>query len=348
MTAPRVAIVGAGVVGLACALRLADDGWAVTVHDEAAPTSASRVAAGMLAPASEALLDAAGPYALLRDARDLWTPLAATLDVRLAREGALHLAAPDVLAARAAALAALGGQAQVLEGRALAELWPAGLAPPQGPALFTPEDWRLPAAATLDALRAQAVARGVAIRHVRLAPEAATPAALGADAVVLAAGWGAAGFAALAPEAAALHPIKGQRLGFAAPPFRGPVLRAAGVYLAPDEGGVIAGATMEPGLADLAPDAARADALRHAAVALAPGLARAAPDVGVGVRACTPDGRPLVGPSSTLGVFWAAGMRRNGWLLAPLVAEVLAAYLSRRDPGPHAPLLHPRRFGPAH
>ena len=127
MTAPRVAIVGAGVAGLACALRLADDGWRVTVHDDSPPANASGIAAGMLAPASEALLDAAGPYDMLRHARDLWPDLGARIGEAPSRDGALHLVEADELQARAEALEALGATARVLRGAALADAWPTGL-----------------------------------------------------------------------------------------------------------------------------------------------------------------------------------------------------------------------------
>jgi glycine oxidase len=56
----------------------------------------------------------------------------------------------------------------------------------------------------------------------------------------------------------------------------------------------------------------------------------------VGVRASTPDGLPLVGWSATPGVMLAVGARRNGWLLAPLVADLVAAYLKGDNPGPDA------------
>ena len=347
MTAPRVAIVGAGVAGLACALRLADDGWRVTVHDDSPPANASGIAAGMLAPASEALLDGAGPYDMLRHARDLWPDLGARIGEAPSRDGALHLVEADELQARAEALEALGATARVLRGAALADAWPTGLGSSPAAAVFTPDDWRLSAGRALAALRAHALAAGAEVRPGRLDPFAATPAALGVDAVVIAAGWGAAAFAALAPEAAALSPVKGQLLRFASPPWMGPTIRAPGAYLSPDAGGAILGATMETGRADTRPDPAQMQALRRVGFALAPDLAHAPARTGVGVRAATPDGRPLVGPSATPGVWWASGMRRNGWLLAPLVAQVLAAYLSGRDPGAWAPSLHPRRFGPA-
>ena len=88
----KVTVAGAGVFGLACALELARRGAAVTVCDPAPPdTSASAIAAGMLAPALEAALDPAmnGRFALLRQARDLWPEFAADLaGLRLFRDGA--------------------------------------------------------------------------------------------------------------------------------------------------------------------------------------------------------------------------------------------------------------------
>jgi glycine oxidase len=63
-----------------------------------------------------------------------------------------------------------------------------------------------------------------------------------------------------------------------------------------------------------------------------------------GVRAATPDGLPLVGPSAAPGVLLAVGARRNGWLLAPLVAKVVAAYVTGRDTGRYAAQFDPRRF----
>jgi glycine oxidase len=40
------------------------------------------------------------------------------------------------------------------------------------------------------------------------------------------------------------------------------------------------------------------------------------------------------------------GARRNGWLLAPLVAEMVTACVTGRDPGPYAARFDPARFEP--
>jgi glycine oxidase len=63
-----------------------------------------------------------------------------------------------------------------------------------------------------------------------------------------------------------------------------------------------------------------------------------------GVRAATPDGLALVGRSAAPRVILATGARRNGWLLAPLIASAVAACVLGRDPGALAARLDPARF----
>jgi glycine oxidase len=43
-------------------------------------------------------------------------------------------------------------------------------------------------------------------------------------------------------------------------------------------------------------------------------------------------------------VFLAVGARRNGWLLAPLVADIVTAAVTGKDGGPWASRLDPSRF----
>jgi glycine oxidase len=66
--------------------------------------------------------------------------------------------------------------------------------------------------------------------------------------------------------------------------------------------------------------------------------------IAAGVRAATPDGLPMAGWSEAPGVALAAGPRRNGWLVAPLVARIVSACVTGRDAGPHAARLDPARF----
>jgi len=357
--AGRVVVAGAGAFGSAIALELARGGADVVLADPAeVGDNASGVAAGMLAPAFEALLDAqcADHFPLLAEARDLWTAFAAPFGEAafgLRRDGAVWLTLPEdppaLIEQRRAGLQALGAACAPY---AAAEL--AGLAADVAgaPALFTPEDWRLEPQSALDALRAAAGSAGA--RLVRAEVVAFEPGrvrlssgeTLAADHLVVATGAEAS---ALAPELGVLSPIKGHILGY--PGLAGlaeaPVLRCRLGYAVGGAHRLSIGASMEPGLADRAIDPAVVLRLSDLAGALVPALAGARPTPRAAVRAATPDALPLVGPSERPGVILAVGARRNGWLLAPLVARMTAAYLAGRDLGPHAARLDARRFAPA-
>ncbi|WP_337188752.1 FAD-dependent oxidoreductase [Phenylobacterium sp.] len=340
-THPRVTVAGAGVLGLTTALALADAGCAVTVADPGGP-NASSVAAGMIAPVFEAVLDPAARdhFDLLLAARDLWPALAHRTGVALDRSGALAVGGETWMAQVAQGFAGLNERPAEIGGRTAQALAP-GLGETFGSALFTREDWRVEASAALEALRMAARAAGVVFLPKALA--GGQEADRGeSDVLVVATGAGG-GLAAVAPEIATLSPIKGHivRLAGAA---TGAVVRGEGVYVAPGDVRVL-GATMEPGRDDPAIDEARAAPLLTAGLRLFPDLAGRPYRISVGVRAATPDGLPMAGPGKTPGVMLATGARRNGWLLAPLVAQVVTARVTGRDPGPYATRLDPARFG---
>ena len=306
----RIVVAGAGAIGSAIAVTLARAGWRVTVVDPAPiGANASGVAAGMLAPVFESLFDAAPSdrYALLVAAREL------------------------------------GPSFRILEPRQARSLAP-GLEPGLW-AVLTPEDWRLDPREALAALRR--AGEGLGVRFVRgrlVAAEGGQarlegqPTPLAADVVVLA--TGAAQAPDIAPELAALTPIKGHSLRSSEPWRADVTIRGRGVYLCPAGAGVVLGASMEPGQADLAVDASVVQALLASAERLAPGLGGRAWRAKTGVRAATPDGLPLVGFSRAEGVILAVGARRNGWLLVPLIAgAVLDLVEGRPVSGPAA------RFG---
>ncbi len=331
----RIAVAGAGAFGSAIALTLAQAGFSVTVFDPAGPgENASGVAAGMLAPVSEALFDeiSAPHLDLLRRGRDLWSDFAAGLDLAILKDGVRIEGDPAWLAtiqARCATLAlAVDRDADG--------------------ALLIDEDWRLDAREALARLRAGAIALGARFEQVsvtafqpgrltlcdgRVLPFEGLVLATGADDRT----------GLLAPETRGLTPIKGQILRLEGGPVAGPVLRGPGVYMAP-AGRAALGATMEFGRDDLDPDPEKVAPLVAAIGALRPDLQTAQAVIETGVRASARDGLPLVGWSVRPGVMLAVGARRNGWLLAPLVARVVAAYLTGKDPGPDAARLNARRF----
>jgi len=345
LTGLRIAVAGAGVLGLCTALRAAAAGATVEVWDPASlGDNASGVAAGMIAPVGEALLDGASfrRLQLFLSARSGWAGLQALApDLVIRKDGARMLFADEtarqdaeaLLAAAGLASVSLGGQAALEGGRGRAD----------GGAVFSTEDWLIDAHAGLAALSAAVEALGGIFMNRRLEPRD-IPAF---DAVVLAAGIESRRFSALAPELATLTPIKGQLLRLDGGPADGPVLRAPDVYLVPQAGGAIVGATMEPGLDDRIVQESALQGLRARLACWRPDLAQLPGRGRAAVRAATPDGLPLAGPSSTPRLHLAAGARRNGWLLAPLVSEIIVSYLSGGDGGPFAAALDPQRFSRA-
>lgn len=352
----RVLVAGAGAVGSTVALQLQSEGAKVVIADPAGlGDNASGVAAGMLAPASEAVFDevSTGRFEVLAAARDLWPGFAERLEefgACLDRSGALWVGEEASQARVLARLSGAGAKAYRVSAAEAGRL-SHGLNAPQG-AVFTPEDWRIAPGALLMAMRTAFLAGGGELRRSGLRRwdqgrvEFSDGEVLTVDAVILATGLAPDGLATALPELETLSPIKGQivRLGSEAP-MTGPVVRANGIYVSPCRSGALAGATMQPGVRDrgVEPEAVRK--LHRAAAELFPDLAEAPATGAAGVRAATPDGLPLVGASSLAGVSLALGARRNGWLLAPLAAEMLADQLAGVPPGPFAAPFDPRRFG---
>jgi len=342
----RVVVAGAGAVGSVTALSLIRRGARVVLADPGAQAdNASGVAAGMLAPVFEALLDpvSADHYPILKIARDAWTTLLQShpgLPPLDRAGGLLRVSEPGIGEALLARARVIGAPLEALDAVQAGRRAP-GLAG-EGAFLFTPDDWRLEPRAMLAALLAAFEAAG----GLRLAGSAnrwrdglvlfedAKP--LAADALVLATGINGGG----------LTPIKGQILRFDGfGPATGPVVRGEGVYAAPSSQGMIVGATMEEGRLDRAIDPEAIARLRAGAARLYPALGEMAASAYAGVRAATADGLPLVGRAGESGVLTARGARRNGWLLAPLMAEVIAERLADLPFSAAARAFDAARFG---
>lgn len=333
-SSPDVIVIGAGVLGLCTAAELGRRGHAVTVVDPGG-ANASGVAAGMIAPALESLLDDLGPEraALLKRARDLWPAFADVHALNLHREGA-DWRGPDAAAA-VARLKALGFAAS-----------------PSPGGLTTPDDWRIEVSTGLKALARAAGVTMVRGRVHRLSGhtrrwrvETDDGRVWFSPTVVLATGAEAAvaGLPDSVVEAVTtITPIRGQltSVNTAAPPR---VVRGAGVYAAAAEGGVVVGATMEPGRRDLEPDPVEAERQVAAGLALL-GTEGAAGATRVGVRGASADGLPLAGPTGEPGLHLALAPRRNGWLLGPLVARIVADGIEGGAPHGDAAAFDPLRF----
>lgn len=333
-SSPDVIVIGAGVLGLCVAAELAGRGHAVTVIDPGG-VNASAVAAGMIAPAMESLIDGLSEdaAALLTRARDLWPAFAKANALNLKREGA-EWRGPDAAEAMAR-LRALGFKVEATPG-----------------GVFTPDDWRIDPTSALIALARTPGVATVRGKVARLAGEARRWRVEAEDGrvwftptVVLATGV-AAPVEGLPSSVAALveaiTPIKGQLMVLSGVSATH-VVRSPEVYVAPCEGGVLVGATMQAGERDLTPDPQAGEALLASGLALL-SVTAASGATRVGVRGASPDGLPLAGATAEPGLHLALAPRRNGWLLGPLVAHVVADGIEGATPLPDAAAFDPLRF----
>jgi glycine oxidase len=152
----------------------------------------------------------------------------------------------------------------------------------------------------------------------------------------------------IAPHAFPARPVKGQMLCLVMPSrtLLKHVVRSPEVYLIPrSDGRLLVGATVEEAGFDKRTDLATIQHLHHAALALVPELcnARILEDW-AGLRPGTPDALPILGETQTAGYYVATGHFRDGILLAPITAEVMAAVIEGRKPQFDLAPFSPSRF----
>jgi glycine oxidase len=140
----------------------------------------------------------------------------------------------------------------------------------------------------------------------------------------------------IAPQAFPTRPVKGQMLCLLMPSHAlvKHVIRSPEVYLIPrSDGRLLVGATVEEAGFDKRTDIATIQRLHRAALALVPKLRDAKIlESWAGLRPGTPDALPILGPTETPGYYVATGHFRDGILLAPITAEVMAAVIEGRKP----------------
>ncbi len=147
-----------------------------------------------------------------------------------------------------------------------------------------------------------------------------------------------------------VRPVKGQVLRLRDPAGPGLVeraIRTLHAYLVPRaDGTYVLGATVEERGWDLAPTAGGVFELLRDLSEVLPGvLELELEDVVTGARPGTPDNLPLLGEAG--GVVWAAGHHRNGILLAPVTADLIAGVLDGEPLPDWAAPCDARRFAPA-
>jgi glycine oxidase len=152
----------------------------------------------------------------------------------------------------------------------------------------------------------------------------------------------------IAPHAFPARPVKGQMLCLASPSrsLLKHVIRSPEVYLIPrSDGRIIVGTTVEEAGFDKRTDVTTIQRLHHAAVAMVPELRNAKIlEDWAGLRPGTPDGLPILGPTATPGYYAATGHFRDGILLAPITAQVMAQVMEGKNPDHDLAPFSPARF----
>jgi glycine oxidase len=363
-----VIVIGGGIIGLAAALRLREHGMTVAVLErERIGAGASSVAAGMLAPVAEAEFGDAAARMLrlgLRSA-EMWPDFAAQLreetgeDVGYRPAGTLMVARDEdearELERQIGFRESLGLETVRLRASEAREREPA-LAPTVRLAMEAPNDHSVDPRSVMRALRRACERAGVAlhertpvaefvtddagvrVRAVKLAGEHDGETIAAAEVVVAAGAWSGAA-PLLPPEARVpVRPVRGQVLRLRDPEGAGMITRVVRVqrsYLVPRaDGRYVLGATVEERGFDLVPAAGGVYELLRDAYEVVPSSSELQiEELCVGLRPGTPDNLPIIGAGAIEGLWWAAGHYRNGVLLAPLTAELVASVLAREESG---------------
>jgi glycine oxidase len=343
-----VAVLGGGLIGCAIAREVARDGRRVALFERGRVGSeASAAAAGMLGVQAEtddevALrlgIESRRLYPAWLDALRDETGIA----VEFWRTGtivvAFNAAEETALAARTARQLAAGASSERLVPRQLIALEPQ-LSRGVRSAVLLPLDGRVDNVALTAAVARAAAAAGCAVREGeevkaviaeggRIVGITTAGGRVACDTVVNAMGaWSprVRGVTALPIE-----PVRGQIavLQGTRPPFRHAIASPRAYAVARRDGRVLLGSTWEStGFAKRVTADGVASILRGA-LELAPDLRRLPlVQAWAGFRPVSADGRPIVGPDPAVrGYYVASGHGRNGVLLAPLTARLIAAHL---------------------
>jgi glycine oxidase len=353
-----VVIVGAGIIGCAIARELAVRGTpAIVIDDRPVGGGATRASAGMLAPYVEAhdrgpLLD------LAVRSLDLYDDWIAGLrrdidgDVEYRRIGTLEVALDESRATELRHAAAHAGVVTTWMAPDDARRAHPALGAIAG-ALFTPAHGYVAAQQLATALADDAERHGT--RFHRAAVTAIAPGGpsvrvtttdgiVEASRIILAAGAWTNGINGV--RTPPLRPVRGQllQLGWTREPLSSIVWGPACYIVPRTDGSILVGATVEEVGFDERTTAAGVRDLLDAACELLPDVKSATfLDARAGLRPATPDALPVIGPDADdPRIVHASGHYRNGVLLAPITAMVVADWIleGRRDASFDA-------FGPA-
>ena len=337
--AADVIVVGDGVIGLACALAIARAGGTCRVLGQTERGAASAASGGLLAPSIGSADDDFRDF--MRASRERypawvhWLAERTGVDITLSRSGIIELVNDD--GASASALA------ESLDSRTLRSIEPhidwSGAARLHGDDGFV-DNVRLLAALneavrcewSIDVGEGRVASIQPGVDGCSVSTEDGRTQS--ARTVVIAAGAWSALIAGL-PRPIPVEPVRGQMLLLRGCPITH-ALSAPDAYLVPRGQSTLVGSTLERVGFDSTTTPSAKERLRIAALTVLPSLADAeVDDFWAGLRPMTPDGLPILGRDPDLhSVIYACGHGKNGILLAPITAEVVAAMAADQSP-PH-------------
>lgn len=370
MAAPSdIVVIGAGIVGCSVAYELARRGASVQiVDDRPAGMGATQASAGVLAPYIEAREE--GPLLdLTTRSLDLYDKFIARVSsvsgvsVMYQRTGTLDVAVSEETLRRfrqsAAMLAGRGVAAELLDGDQARAEEPHLTGEVVG-ALRIPAHGFVGAAELTKALAAAARRHGAQLiergRVIRISQESGElvvkteRGSLTGNGVVLAAGsWSGQIEIEGAKTRVPVRPVRGQLVQLA---WKGPRLRrvtwSERCYLVPwEDGTLLVGATVEEAGFDERTTTAGVRDLIEAACELVPHAWTATfVSARAGLRPTSADELPVIGASCILpNLMYATGHYRNGVLLSPITAQLVADAMLEDRIDPLLSATSPQRFG---
>ena len=370
-----VIIAGGGIIGVSCALALAEGNLRVAVFDRGTPgCEASWAAGGMLSPA---------PYlpgddqlvSLAKESLRMYPEFVRSIEavsgksVHHRASGAIEIFFGDQATAERDAIVdrcrSAGLAVEEITGTQARRLEPVIASAGCCAAFFPDEGIVEPRAlmeAALQAARAKTVevrpncgVQSLIIERDRCKGVIADNERVYADHVVVAAGsfsqeifGDGAYFGRHLAKFVPTRPVRGQMISLPAnSTMLSHVVRSARGYLVPrSDGSVIAGSTLEEVGFDKQNTLDGLNKIRSAVTEMVPSVGTASGSVEhwAGLRPGTPDGLPILGPAGLQGLIIATGHFRNGILLAPITARLVRDWITQGKPSFAVEQFSPLRF----